>query len=317
MLLSILFILVAIVLLYYGAEFSLDASEVIGQILGLSPLAVGMLLIGFGTSLPEFFVGHIAGIKGESGIALGSLVGSNIANIFLILGVSGFIARLSTSGESLREHLFVHLLLCVALFFVLSQSTLTLLTAIPLLMVLCTYLFFIYKDMARSKERARGSEAKTFSIKKRQAAMLSFKLILGFLFLYIGGELLVKGGSDLGVSAGVDTYIISSIFIAFGTSFPELVTAIMAALKKKDTDIIIGNIIGSNVFNCAFILGSLGIYEFSISSEYRVELYTLLGGALFLLVLTFFKKGFHRISSVLFLATYLFVIGSWLDIIKL
>jgi cation:H+ antiporter len=308
MLLSVVLILLAIALLFYGAEFSLDASEVVGEILGLSPLTIGMLLIGFGTSLPEFFVGHIAGIKGESGLALGSLVGSNIANLFLILGLSGFIARLGASGKSLREHLFVHLLLCIALFFVFSQKTLSLLTASPLLVVLMIYLFFIYKDMGRSTKLEKDK----IVIEKGELLKLILKLLIGFIFLYCGGELLVKGGSDLGAFAGVDTYIISSIFIAFGTSFPELVTAIMAALKKKNTDIIIGNIIGSNLFNCAFILGSLGIYEFNISSVFTVELYTLLGGALFLLFLSFAKKSFHRLSSLIFLSTYIFVVGHWL-----
>jgi cation:H+ antiporter len=308
MLLSVVFILLAIVLLYYGAEFTLDASEVVGQIMGLSPLVIGMLLIGFGTSLPEFFVGHIAGVKGAYGVALGSLVGSNIANLFLILGVSGLIAKLSAAGKSLREHLFVHLLLCVALFYVLSQKTLTLVTASPLLIVLGVYLFFIYKDMGRTSSNGESK----LSIKKSALSKLLFKLLIGFVFLYLGGEALVKGGTDLGAAAGLDTYIISSIFIAFGTSFPELVTAVMAAVKKKDTDIIIGNIIGSNLFNCAFILGSLGIYEFNISSAFTVELYALLGGAIFLLVLSFVEKSFHRLSSFLFLATYIFVVGHWL-----
>ena len=311
MVLSIVLIVVAIALLYFGAEFSLEASEKVGAHLGLSPLAIGMLLIGFGTSLPEFFVGHIAGSRGESGIALGSLVGSNIANLFLILGVSGFIAKLHTSGKSLKEHLFIHLLLCLTLFFVLTRAVLSLASTAPLFVVLGLYLFFIFKDLKRSHKKIENTELQDSKI----SAVLVLKMGIGFFFLYLGGELLVKGGVDLGAVVGVDSYIISSIFIAFGTSFPELVTAVMATLKKKDTDIVIGNIIGSNLFNCAFILGSLGIYEFQVSGSYFFELYALLGGGLFLVFLSAMKKELHRLSSVIFFSVYLGVVGHWLKII--
>ena len=310
MLLSIVFIVGAIILLYFGAEFSLDASEKVGKKIGLSPLVIGMLLVGFGTSLPELFVGHIAGARGEVGIALGSLVGSNIANLFLVLGISAFIAKLSTKGKSLREHLGIHLLLSIALFFVLNQTHLTLLTASPLLGVLVIYLFFIFKDMKRSEEVNRNSEEKELDTDKNSILLL--KMIIGFFLLYVGGELLVKGGTDFGVAIGIETYIISSIFIAFGTSFPELVTAVMAAVKKKDTDIIIGNIIGSNLFNCALILGSLGVYNFEIAGDYSVELFSLLFGSGFLLLLSFLNKTLAKAGSILFVMVYLGVVGHWL-----
>ena len=319
MLIPVLFIILSIVILYFGAELTLNASEMIGKILGLSPLVIGMILIGFGTSLPEFFVGHIASIKGESGVAMGSLVGSNIANMFLILGFCGLFSKLSVAGQSLKEHLIIHLLLGILLFYVLSQEYLNLITTSPLLILLIIYLFFILKDMKREKlKRSENTLVKDPSSPSVEAngAILFFKMIIGFGLLYVGGELLVKGGTDLGTTLGIDSYIISAIFIAFGTSFPELVTALMAAYKKKDTDLIIGNIVGSNLFNCAFILGSLGIYNFKIEQDFKVELFSLLFGAFILLVLNLLNRKLFRFVSIIFLATYGYMVLHWLKTTK-
>ncbi len=311
MFLPVVFIILAIALLYYGAEFALDSAESVGKIFGMSPLLVGMILVGFGTSLPEFFVGHIAAFENEPGIAFGSLIGSNIANLFLILGISGLVAKLSTKGKSLNEHLFVHLLLCISLFFVLGQNFLGLVASAPLIGVLIIYLFFIFIDMKRSKVLNQTIEKEQVSSK--EMSLLVFKLFVGFILLYAGGELLVKGGVGMGNNLGVDPYIISSIFIAFGTSFPELVTALMAAFKKKDTDIIIGNIVGSNIFNCAFILGTLGIYNFEITTDFSIELYALMGGGTLLVLLSLFRRSFNRFTALIFLCVYGGVVSHWLN----
>lgn len=317
MLIPFLYIIAAIVVLYFGAELTLEAAEKVGKRLGLSPLTIGMLLVGFGTSLPELFVGHIAGMRGQPGIAMGSLIGSNIANTFLILGVCGIFARLKVTGKSLREHLFVHLFLAIILTFVLTRGSLTLLTATPLLGLLLVYLFFIFKDMQRMKEFRENAELvkdPDAPKAKGDTAILVLKMNFGFGLLYVGGELLVKGGTDFGMAIGISEYIISAIFIAFGTSFPELVTALMAAYKKKDTDIIIGNIVGSNLFNCAFIMGSLGIYEFPIVQSFKMELIALFIGSCALLVLNFMKRDLYRLTGVFFLALYGVSVAHWLNV---
>lgn len=318
MLLASSFIIFAIILLYFGADFTLESAQIVGKKLGLSALTIGMILVGFGTSLPEFFVGHIAGIRGQSGIALGSLVGSNIANMFLILGCCGIVAKLGVSGKSIREHLWVHLLLGLCLVFVLNQNELNLITASPLVLVLFIYLFFIFKDMKRENEKIESRtlvEDPAIAQDEKKISFIFLKMLIGFGMLYAGGELLVKGGVDFGKAIGISEYIISAIFIAFGTSFPELVTGLLAAFKKKDTDIIIGNIVGSNLFNCAFILGSLGIYSFKIEQSFQAELFVLLIGSSFLLLLNYTNKNFYIKSSLIFLFLYLGSVLHWIDII--
>ena len=308
--LSIFLLILAVVILYFGAEFSLDASEKVGKRLGLSPLMIGMLLVGFGTSLPEFFVGHIAGVQGKAGIAVGSLVGSNIANLLLILGVSGLFVNLNVSDLSLRKQLIIHLILGVLLFFVLRQNELNILTASPLIILCGIYLYVLFLELKNNKD----PESKDESDFKPHIILV--KLVGGFGMLYLGGELLVRSGSDLCLYLGMTEYVVSAIFIAFGTSFPELVTSILAAVKKKDSELIIGNIVGSNLFNCAFILGSLGIYNFSLDGNYNFELINLGIGSFVLLFLSYTKLSFGKITSIFFFIGYGVVVSYWLGLIK-
>lgn len=308
MLLSFGLLVLSIAILYFGAEISLNSSEKIGAKLGLPPLIIGMVLVGFGTSLPEFFVAHIAGMQARPGLAIGGLVGSNIANMFLVLGTCGFLTRFSVSSEGISKHLGVHLSLGGILVFVLTRDYLNLVVALPLLALVIIYLFLLKSDI--SKEFEKNEEHANAKVH-----VLIFQLILGFGMLYLGGEFLVKSGSDLCVAMGMSEYLVSAIFIAFGTSFPELVTAVLAAVKKKHTDLIIGNIVGSNMFNCAFILGSLGIYNFKLEIDFTRELTFLIGGALVLLLLSLFKKDFHRKMALLFLAAYGVMVLSWTKVI--
>lgn len=311
MILGITFLVIAIIALYFGAEFCLEAAEKIGEKLGMSPLLIGMIIIGFGTSLPEFFVGHIAAVQGKPGIAMGSLIGSNIANMMLILGVSGFICNLGLSEKSVKHQLLIHLVLGFSLVFILNQPVLGVIASCILLGICAVYLYMIFLDMKSSKsvnDEEEGSD-------DFNAVKLYSKLFGGFVLLYIGGELLVKGGTDICLAAGISEYVISSIFIAFGTSFPELVTVLMASLKKKDTNLIVGNIIGSNLFNCALILGSLGFYKFPISQNFTYELIVLLSGSVILVFLSFAKLEFRKFFATVFFSGYVIMVLKWLAVI--
>ena len=306
MLVSILLLILSVVILYFGAEFSLDSSEKVGKKLGLSPLMVGMILVGFGTSLPEFFVGHIAGLQGKGSMAVGALVGSNIANMCLVLGLCGLTTHLHMAHKSIRNQLVIHFVLGLVLWFVLSSSELTVFTTSPLIFLCGIYLYMLYVDMKKDRK------LKEETLNEFQAGAVFLKLFGGFGMLYLGGELLVKSGTDLCTTLGMSEYIVSAIFLALGTSFPELVTSILAAVQKKETDMIVGNIVGSNMFNCAFILGSLGIYDFSMDQTFHFEITTLIFGAFGLLLLSVFKKEFYRISGIVYISAYLAVVGYWL-----
>jgi cation:H+ antiporter len=309
-----LILVFSIVLLYFGAEFTLNAAEKIGNKLGLSPFIIGMVLIGFGTSLPEMFVGHIAGMQGRGGVAVGSLLGSNIANMFLVLGLAGIITKMSLDVKGITKHLLIHVILGIVLIFVLKQPKLDFIAGAPLLFLCAVYLVILYRDMVNDKKSAVDQETEE-EVEDFNTPKVTGQLLIGFVLLFAGGELLVKSGTQLTSAFGVSEYIVSVILLAFGTSFPELVTAVMAAYRKKDTNLIIGNIVGSNLFNCALILGSLGVYKLPLSGSYKFELFGLIGGAVALLILNLFKAKFAKIMGFLFLTSYTVIVLHWVEVI--
>ena len=309
MLLQALLLLLAIVILYFGAEFALDSAEKVGRYFGLSPLVIGLLIVGFGTSLPEFFVSHLACYRGHSDIALGNIVGSNIANLFLILGGSGTVTTLFVQRREISLQFFIHIILTVILIGILYYGKLNLITVGVLVLFFGSYLWHTFHEMKKQRAHLHDDD----DLDEELDLLTLGKLLLGFSLLYGGGELLVSSGSKLGEFLGISSYIISAIFIAFGTSFPELVTALIACLKKKNTDLITGNIIGSNIFNVAFVMGGLGFYDIKINQNFHVEMMLLGAAAIFLMLLPLIKRNFGRPAGILFLGSYGFVVFHWIS----
>ena len=291
MYIQILILILAIVALYFGAEFALDAAEKIGLYFGMSPLVIGLVLIGFGTSLPEFFVSQLACLNGEPEIAMGNIIGSNIANLFLIMGLSGLLTPLYIMSQDIRRQVLIHVLLTVFLTVIILYIGINPLTTVLLALFFGVYLWDTFAQM-RKQRQLRNIEDEAEEVEKLEVFVFG-KLLVGFIFLYFGGEYLVKSGTEIGKLSGIPAYVISAIFVAFGTSFPELVTALIACAKKKNTDLITGNIIGSNIFNVTFVMGSIGIYEVPIRQNYNVELGALMFAALFLVMLVMVKRNFH------------------------
>lgn len=308
MLLQVLLLVISIIALYYGAEFALESAEKIGRFFGLSPLVIGLLIVGFGTSLPEFFVSQLASARGHSPMALGNIVGSNVANLFLILGVSGVMTRLYITSDAIKSQLLVHIVLTFILTITLFQTGLVWWTALMLLAFFVFYLWNTFREMKRDRHLREDEESEKEAIHLITIGLL----VLGFALLYGGGELLVYSGTNLGELMGVSPYVISAVFVAFGTSFPELVTAILACVKKKNTDLITGNIIGSNIFNVSFVLMSLYPYQIKFDTTYKFELGLLIFASFFLAALSFLKKNFNKFSGVLFLSGYIGAVYYWI-----
>ncbi|MGB0453252.1 MAG: calcium/sodium antiporter [Bacteriovoracaceae bacterium] len=301
---QILLLTISIVGLYFGAEFALDASEKVGKRFGLPPLVIGLVLIGFGTSLPELFVSQLASFRGQGGIALGNIIGSNVANSFLILGISSLIVPLSLASSELRPqfifHFIVHLMIVIFFqFFGISPIS-------SLFLILFFVIYISFTLITQKHEDEDESETENLNF------MVYAKLFLGFALLYASGELLVSSGSELGGIIGISPFVISAIFVAFGTSFPELVTAILACKKKKDTDLIVGNILGSNIFNISLVLGSIGFYNIETESRFLYESSILMFFCLITFALFKFKKSLNRLTGLIFLSIYLGSVYYWL-----
>ena len=292
----------SLVALYCGAEMALAAAEKVGLAFGLSPLAVGLVIVGFGTSLPEFFVSHSACLHGDFPMSVGNILGSNIANLFLIMGIVGSIATLRLAGREVLVQLILHLAVTALLAAVLYLETVySLLAGSALGVLFVVYLWINFKSADTTGAVGERAGAKTFAA-----------LVLGLALLYGGGELLVYSGGNLGEMLGVSTFVISAIFVAFGTSFPELVTCLVAVKNRRDTDLIVGNLVGSNVFNVAFVFASLAPYRIPLDGGYFADALSLLVAACFLIGLYAFRGNFGRLSGVLFLAAYGASLWRWL-----
>jgi cation:H+ antiporter len=221
------------------------------------------------------------------------------------LGLVGLICPLGLSDKNIRPHVWLHWLLACALFFVISREYLDLIAVLPLLTIIIMYLYTLFKDM-KSEKLHENEEIKDSNVR------LFLGLIIGFSLLFIGGKYLVDSVIDICNFFQVDEYIVSAIIIALGTSFPELVTALVAARKKKDSDLIVGNIIGSNLFNCAFILSTLGFYNFKMNGNLLTEIIVLSLGSSLLLILMLLRSKISKSVGTVFLALYGYMVYVWM-----
>ncbi len=250
MLFDILFIILGLLLLVKGGDYLVDASVAIARHAKLSNMVIGVTVIGFGTSMPELLVSTQAALAGNSGIAIGNVVGSNIANITLILGASALICPLPSSRSSLLVE--VPFMVLSAILFVGIAMTGTI-GRIPGILLFALLVAFVSWQVRRSHRQQKKEEqvvqAPTMKLGKALAMV-----IVSFIVLVFGANILVDGASNIARELGVTDRIIGLTIVAVGTSLPELFASIMAA-RKGETDMALGNIIGSVSFNILSVIG--------------------------------------------------------------
>ena len=244
---EILYVLGGLVGLFLGGEALLRGAVGVAQAARLSPLVIGLTVVGFGTSTPELLVSLKAALDGAPDIALGNIVGSNIANILLILGISALVWPITVADKALRRDGIVMLGAAVALFAVVAFGSLGRVTGIALVLALITYLWIALRQPRQDADTAVAPD--------RPLWASGLWVALGLVGLMLGAKYLVDGAVIMAGDFGVSEAFIGLTIVAVGTSLPELATSLVAALRKQ-SDIALGNIIGSNIFN---ILGILGV----------------------------------------------------------
>ena len=247
--LIILSILGGFIILTLGAEALVRGASSIALRLGITPLIIGLTIVAFGTSAPELAVSVKSALAGNSGIALGNVIGSNIANIGLILAITALIRPIQVQSQVVKRDIPLMILASMLFWGLLLDGELSLIDGVVLLSLLIGYLAFSYissKNSNQEEEIEAGPNNPLLS---------ALFIVVGISMLVGGGILFVNGAVDLAKTFGVSEVIIGLTIVAIGTSMPELVTSVIAALKGQ-SDIAIGNIVGSNLFN---ILGILGI----------------------------------------------------------
>jgi len=255
MLVSCLFVLIGLALLIYGADMFVNGASSIARQLGMPPLIIGLTIVGFATSAPEILVGTVSALQDKTAIAIGNALGSNITNIGLVLGISVLVLPITVaSGTIKREYGLMCIALILALLLMLDGH-LSRIDAVVLLVALVGslgWVVWIAKKSSANDPLIGEFEQELSEADPTKIAVI--KLLIGLILLVSGAELLVRGAVFIAESYGVSDLVIGLTIIAIGTSLPELAASI-ASIIKKEADIAIGNIIGSNMFNILAVLG--------------------------------------------------------------
>ncbi|MCP4001798.1 MAG: calcium/sodium antiporter [Gammaproteobacteria bacterium] len=264
MLLDLIYIVIGFGLLIWGADRFVIGASSTASILGVPPLLIGLTVVGFATSAPEILVSVSAATQGLSGIAVGNALGSNIANIGLVLGLTALIAPINaTHSATLRKEISLLILLTLATMLLFLDNSLDRLDGLILIGGLIIFLGWVTRTGMRLSTSDPLASELTQELTSELPTQLSWKtaglwLILGLTTLLIGANLLVAGAENLAVRMGISELVIGLTIVAVGTSLPELAVSVISALKGE-TGIAIGNIIGSNVFNLLAVVGVAGL----------------------------------------------------------
>ncbi len=259
MILNVLFILVGIVLVLWGADRLTDGAVAVAEKMKMPQIVIGLTIVAMGTSMPEFCVSLVSALKGTTDLAVGNIVGSNIFNTLLIVGVSAWVAPMTILKSTVRKDIPFALFASVILLIMCLDGNISRLDA-GILFVL--FLVFMYVTLKGAKTKDDDTTAKTDSFednKKPMATWLSIVwIIVGLACLIGGSNLFVEGATKVAEHIGVSEAVIGLTIVAGGTSLPELATSVVSA-RKGNSGIAIGNVLGSNVFNILAILGVTGV----------------------------------------------------------
>jgi cation:H+ antiporter len=295
------------VLLIYGANFLVDGAASLANKFRISHIVIGLTIVALGTSSPELVVNVIASYKGNADVAMGNILGSNISNIFLILGVSAVIYPLAVKKNTLGKEIPMSLLAAVVLAVVANDAIIdghgfSFITRSDGLILVAFFLLFMHYAFSIARLRHENE----IEIKDYSKTVSWLMIIGGIAGLIIGGKWIVDGAVVIATGLGMSEATISLTIVAIGTSLPELATCIVAA-RKRNADIVIGNVIGSNIFNIFFVLGTSALIKplpFNPALNFDVAIGILAALLLLMFLYTTTKKVLHRWQGGFFLLIY-------------
>ncbi len=307
-LLTIGYLIVGFLLLLAGAELLVRGAARLAAQLGITPLVIGLTVVAFGTSAPETAVSIQAVISGSGDISIGSVVGSNIANILLILGLSAMVAPLVVSRQLIRIDVPVMIGAGLVTYLLAWNGLIGRLEAIALLLALVGYTVFMVRASRRELREQREQTAQAEDTRPSRWWIDVALIVLGLSLLVGGSHLLVEGARSLALAFGLSELIIGLTVVAVGTSLPELATSVMAAIRGQ-RDIAVGNVVGSCIFNLLLVIGSaalvapegLSVSPNALAFDFPVML------AVFFACLPIFFSGYciNRWEGLLFFAYYI------------
>lgn len=318
MTLPIIALVIGLIFLLWSADYFIEGAAVTASHLGVPTLLIGIVIVGFGTSAPEMVVSAFSAHQGNPGLALGNAYGSNIANIALILGITALISPIKVHSQVLKKELPILFIITGLAAVQIFDGTLTKTDALVMLIALAVVMGWSIRHGLSKKDDTFGADVKDelreHDMPLRKAVVY---LIAGLVVLVISSRVLVWGAVDIATAMGISDTVIGLTIVAFGTSLPELAASI-AALRKSEHDLIVGNVIGSNLFNTLGVVGiASAIHPMQVAPEIISRdflVMAILTVGLFLFAYRFKKDGrLNRIHGGLFLAVYLGYMG-WIAV---
>jgi len=306
MIVQIILLITGFGILIIGADWLVDGGSALARKYKISELAIGLTIIAFGTSTPELVVNLFAASQSHADIVFGNIIGSNIFNLFAILGIAGIITPLIVQASTVWKEIPISMFATVLIFFLCKSfsSEAGSLSGTDGLILITFFVLFLYYVSRQLK-----TDSTSLEVKGKEMSVLKIwtYIIAGLALLIAGGRLVVVNSVQIASELGISQKIIGLTIVAIGTSLPELATSVVAAFKRNN-DIAVGNIIGSNVFNIFLILGVSSIIRpLNYNTNFNSDIYLLGAGTLFLFVAMFsgMKKKLDRWEAVLFLLTYI------------
>jgi len=292
-------LIVGFALLIKGADYFVEGSSNIAALLKIPSLLVGLTIVAFGTSSPEATVSIIAALEGNSEVSLGNVIGSNIFNITLVVGITAMINPLQVERDTIRKEIPFTLLASVALWVMISDIALQGLSAnqitrnegIILLLFFAIFLYYIFELARNSRDNDEVKSVDTTGITWGKNIIFT---LAGLAAIIFGGDMVVDNATTIALSIGMSETLVGLTIVAIGTSLPELITSITAAIKKE-SEIALGNIVGSNIFNILFVLGaSASIAPLAVNNKIFFDLIFMI---IFTVVLMIFSRSKFKISK--------------------
>lgn len=297
---DIIVMIIGFVFLIKGADFVVKGAVGISKRLNLSEMLVGIVLVGIGTSLPEIIVTITSSLKGEADIILGNAIGSSICNILFVIGLAGFVRPMKIDKRLCKTHLTMSLLTIIVLYFVCNFGNsksleIQRLEAVILLAITVIYTIFTFFEGKNENEENKVIIDEEFSELEREHGKMSYLkifgyIILGLLGLKFGADFVIKEVTNIVNYFGISPAVVSMTIVAVGTALPEIATSIIATLRK-DTDLVMGNVIGSNIYNVCLLIGLGGVINpISYNNSFNSSIIILAIATLIVIILTNFKN---------------------------
>ncbi|MDU1053779.1 calcium/sodium antiporter [Clostridium baratii] len=295
---NVIFLIVGFTFLIKGADLFVGSSSSIAKKIGIPSVIVGLTIVSLGTSAPELAVSSISALQGNNGIAIGNVLGSNIFNTLVVLGGTAITMPLIINKKLIKRDFFFNLII-VCLIYILAfgitlsgnDGILTRIEGFLLLLICIFYTIILIKSASKSNNDKNTKESSKEELDKIKIWPNVFKIIIGIVGIILGGNLVVNGATEIAYSIGMSEKLVGLTIVAVGTSLPELVTSIVAALKGE-TEIAIGNVLGSNIFNILLILGlSSTINPIVVTGNLSIDLMFLLFSTVVIGFLIYLNKG--------------------------